>query len=72
MAEKVKITRKDLKGPDEFVSFTSQVYSWAQRHYRELSFLVIGALLVVAASVFIHNRSLSSNLDASIRINLSM
>ena len=53
-AKRVKIRRKDLRGPDEFETLTGETVAWAQGHQTPLIIggvallvVVIGALLMV-------------------------
>lgn len=47
MAEKIRYTRKDLKGPDEFVSAFSRAVAWARENRLKLLSAAGGALLLV-------------------------
>jgi predicted negative regulator of RcsB-dependent stress response len=51
MAEKIKYTRKDLKGPDEFISAFSGAVAWA-RENRPKVLAAAGGLLLVLLGVF--------------------
>ena len=55
-AKRVKIRRKDLRGPDEFETLTGETLAWAQGHQTPLIVggvallaIVVGVLLVVRA-----------------------
>ncbi|MDA8121002.1 MAG: hypothetical protein M0Z38_00355 [Deltaproteobacteria bacterium] len=49
MAEKVKYTRKDLKGPDEFISAFSRAVVWAGENRGRVLAAAAGILLLVVA-----------------------
>jgi predicted negative regulator of RcsB-dependent stress response len=51
MAEKIKYTRKDLKGPDEFISAFAWAVEWA-REYRLKLLAGAGAVLLLVGVVF--------------------
>jgi tetratricopeptide (TPR) repeat protein len=51
VAEKIKYTRKDLKGPDEFISAFSRAVSWA-RENRARVLAAAGGLLLLIVAVF--------------------
>jgi hypothetical protein len=47
MAEKIKYTRKDLKGPDEFISAFSRAVAWARENRSKVLAAAGGVLLAV-------------------------
>jgi tetratricopeptide (TPR) repeat protein len=49
MAEKIKYTRKDLKGPDEFISAFSRAVAWTQENRTKVLATAGGVLLLVLA-----------------------
>jgi hypothetical protein len=49
MAEKIKYSRKDLKGPDEFLSAFSQAVEWTRENRSKVLAGMVGILLVVGA-----------------------
>ncbi len=49
MAEKIKYTRKDLKGPDEFITAFSRTVAWAGENRKKVLAAAGGVLLVIAA-----------------------
>lgn len=51
MAEKIKYTRKDLKGPDEFISAFSSAVAWT-RENRMKMLAASGGVLLVLCGVF--------------------
>ncbi len=51
MAEKIRYTRKDLKGPDEFISSLSRVVEWTKEN-RSLVLGAVGAVALVVLVVF--------------------
>lgn len=51
MAEKIKYTRKDLKGPDEFISAFSTAVAWT-RENRTKMMAAAGGVLVLLCGVF--------------------
>lgn len=48
MAEKIKYTRRDLKGPDEFISTFGRVVAWARENRLRVAAGAIAAVAVVA------------------------
>jgi len=44
---KRRLTRKEIKQPDQFVSFSVQVITWTKRHTKQLLYGAIGAMAVV-------------------------
>jgi tetratricopeptide (TPR) repeat protein len=48
MAEKVRYTRKDLKGPDEFISTFGRTVAWAKENRTRVAAAVLGAVALVA------------------------
>jgi len=50
MAEKIKYTRKDLKGPDEFISAFSRAVAWA-RENRSVMLAAVGGVLLLVGGV---------------------
>jgi predicted negative regulator of RcsB-dependent stress response len=51
MAEKIRYTRKDLKGPDEFISAFSRAVAWT-RENRTKMLAVAGGVLLLLCGVF--------------------
>lgn len=49
MAEKIRYTRKDLKGPDEFLSAFGRAVAWMQENRSKVLAAAGGALLLVIA-----------------------
>ena len=47
MAKKIKMTRKQMKKPDEFLSWTEQVWDWSQEHLWEALGIVAGVIILV-------------------------
>jgi len=61
-AKRVKIRRKDLRGPDEFETLTGETFVWAQQHQTTL--VVAGvALLAIAVGLILVSRSRASRLQ---------
>lgn len=50
MARK-KISRKQLKQPDEFITYSGKVIQWGQKHYRQISLAAIVILGIIVAAV---------------------
>ncbi|MBI5904422.1 MAG: tetratricopeptide repeat protein [Deltaproteobacteria bacterium] len=48
MAEKIRYTRKDLKGPDEFISTFGRVVEWCKENRAKVTAAVLGIAAVVA------------------------
>lgn len=51
MAEKIRYTRKDLKGPDEFISTFGRAVAWIRRN-RVRAGIGIGAVVLVVCGAF--------------------
>ena len=51
MAEKIKYTRKDLKGPDEFISGFSRAVSWGKDNALKIGLVAAVVVLVLAAAL---------------------
>ncbi len=49
MKVKKKITKKKLKQPDEFISFTEQAYRYINQHFKQIAGGVILVLVLLAA-----------------------
>lgn len=55
-----KINRKQLKQPDEFITFSGKVIQWGQKYGRQIGYAAIALLGIVLASVgyrYFDNRS---------------
>lgn len=50
MAEKIRYTRKDLKGPDEFISTFGQIVAWSRENQLKI---MAGILVVIGAVVLV-------------------
>ncbi len=50
MAEKIRYTRKDLKGPDEFISAFSRAVAWGRENRAKVLAAAGGVLLLVAGA----------------------
>lgn len=48
MAEKVRYTRKDLKGPDEFISTFGRTVAWAKENRTRVAAAVLGTAALIA------------------------
>jgi len=49
MAEKIRYTRKDLKGPDEFISTFGQIVAWSKENQLKITagiLVVVGVLVI--------------------------
>jgi hypothetical protein len=55
-AHRTKIHRKDLRGPDEFVTWTTRITAWARSHMN-LVLSAVGVLIVVVVVAVIVTRS---------------
>ena len=72
MAIKGKLTRKELKGPDEFISFTSKWLEWIAAHARPL-LIAVGAIAVISAGIWAwHYFSHRSSLKASDALQVAL
>ena len=55
-----KINRKQLKQPDEFITFSSKIIQWGQRYNRQIGYAAIAFLGVILAIVgyrYVDNRT---------------
>ena len=68
-AKKVKIRRKDLRGPDEFETLTGEGIAWAQKHQTKFIVGVVGVLVVGAVALLIARSRAVRNQDASIEFH---
>jgi tetratricopeptide (TPR) repeat protein len=65
VATKGKFTRKELKGPDEFISFAGKGLEWIAAHLRPL-LIGVGAIAVIGSGIWIWQHfSHRSSLEAS-------
>lgn len=46
-----RLTRKEIKQPDQFISYTVQTLDWARAHARQLLYGVAGIVVVIAVLV---------------------
>ena len=51
MAGAKRIGRKELREPDEFLTLTGQAIEYARRHERELGYVAVGLVALVASSL---------------------
>jgi predicted negative regulator of RcsB-dependent stress response len=51
MAEKIRYTRRDLKGPDEFISSFGRAVAWCQENRAKVAAAVLGVAAVVAIAI---------------------
>jgi tetratricopeptide (TPR) repeat protein len=51
MAEKIKYTRKDLKGPDEFITTLGRVIEWGREHRGQAIAVIAAVVLLLAGGV---------------------
>lgn len=49
MAEKVRLRRKDIKQPDEFITLSGQALTWIRGHQQLVTWLGAGLLAIVVA-----------------------
>ena len=49
MAEKVRLRRKDIKRPDEFITLTSQAVAWAKEHQQLVTWGGVAAIAIIVA-----------------------
>lgn len=49
MAKKIKISRKQIKKPDEFISWSEQAWNWFQEHVWETLGIIAGFIVLVLA-----------------------
>lgn len=55
MSDKVKLSRKDLKKPDEFLLFTGRAYNWVQENQRAVIYGIIIIFVIVIGIVLTVN-----------------
>ncbi|MFO8057896.1 MAG: tetratricopeptide repeat protein [bacterium] len=48
MPKKIKLSRKQMKKPDEFLTFSEKVWDWAEEHI----WLIVGVIAVIIVGVF--------------------
>ena len=70
MARGKKITKKKLKEPDEFISFTQQAYMFIQGHLRKIA--VIAGVIVAIALAIIFYRMWENKKEAEADRKLSL
>lgn len=46
-----RLTRKEIKQPDQFISYTVQILDWAKSHARQLLYGALGVVVVIALIV---------------------
>lgn len=63
--DKLRITRKDLKKPDEFILFTTKAYHWAILHQMQIFYGLISLFIVVIVVVFLQNYRFKQESKAS-------
>ena len=64
MAAKVKISHKDLKGPDRFARFIESTSKYISGHYSKLIYFIAACIIVILLAVaYFHHRS--NQLDAA-------
>lgn len=51
MAEKIRYTRRDLKGPDEFISTFGRAVAWCKENRTKVAAAVLGVAAVVAIGI---------------------
>ena len=51
MAEKIRYTRRDLKGPDEFISTFGRVMSWSQENRSKVMATLLALVLALAVAL---------------------
>jgi tetratricopeptide (TPR) repeat protein len=42
-----RLTRKEIKQPDQFISYTAQAINWAKEHTKQLSYGALGVLIII-------------------------
>jgi hypothetical protein len=65
-AHRTKIHRKDLRGPDEFVTLTTRIADWARSHMN-LVLSAVGVLVVIVVVAVIVTRSAAARDAAAAR-----
>jgi hypothetical protein len=66
-AKRVKIRRKDLRGPDEFETLTGETVAWAQSHQTPLIIGGVALLVVVVAALLMVRARGVRNQEASLQ-----
>ena len=63
--DNIKITRKDLKRPDEFVLFTTKAYHFAVLNQMRIFYGLIAILVIIAGLVILQNYKMNRESKAS-------
>ena len=66
MARTEHISRKELRQPDEFVTFSRQAVAWAEEN-RTALYLTVGAIVVVLAAVLVYRAVQASAASSAAR-----
>lgn len=66
-AKRVKIRRKDLRGPDEFETLTGETLVWAREHQTVLVAAAFGLLVLAVIGLLLIQGRAARNQDASAR-----
>jgi len=64
-AKRVKIRRKDLRGPDEFETLTGETLAWAQGHRTPLVVAGVAVLAIAVAALLMTRARTVRNQDAA-------
>ena len=66
-AKRVKIRRKDLRGPDEFETLTGETLAWAQGHRTPLIVAGVAILAIAVAALLMMRARVARNQEASVQ-----
>jgi hypothetical protein len=66
-AKRVKIRRKDLRGPDEFETLTGETLAWAQAHRTPLIVAGAAILAIAVAALLMTRARVARNQEASVQ-----
>lgn len=66
-AKRVKIRRKDLRGPDEFETLTGETLAWAQGHRTPLIVAGVAVLAIALAALLMSRARIARNEEAALQ-----
>jgi tetratricopeptide (TPR) repeat protein len=65
VSSKTKLDKKDIKGPDAFVSFSDHVLAWIEKHSKSFAAVIGGALVIGVGYVSYHYMNQQKELKAA-------
>ena len=57
MAEKARLSHKEAKAPDEFITLTGQAFAWGQKHQQTVIWGAVAAAVLVGGARHRHRVS---------------